>query len=162
MCIPILGAVMGMMGSVMSAAGSAQAANAQAEQQEMAALTEKINARSRMQESITEGDRVSSKFDTEFGKQRAAFAKAGVNPTSGSALRIWEETAGDQYQDVATTEHNKISQATAHENKARDHEAQAKNYRQAASTSFLTGIVGGLGGLAKGGGGGFGSALQIG
>lgn len=161
MCIPLLGAVFGMMGSVMSAAGSAQAANAQAEQAEYNAQVERINARSRMQESITEGDRVSSKHDVEQGKRIASFAKAGVNPHSGSALRIWEEGADAQYMDVATTEHNKISAATGHENKARDYDAQAKAQRQAASTSFLTGIVGGLGGLAKGGGG-FGSALQIG
>src|SRR5689334_21046367 len=115
MCIPILGAVFGMLGSVMSAAGSAQAANAQAEQAEYNAQVERINARSRMQESITEGDRVSSKHDTEISKQRAGFAKAGVNPYSGSALKIFEESADTQYMDVSTTEHNKISAATGHE-----------------------------------------------
>jgi hypothetical protein len=151
--------VFGMMGSVMSAAGSAQAANAQAEQAEYNAQVERINARSRMQESIVEGDKISSKYDVEFGKQRAAFAKAGVNPHSGSALKIWEETDRNLTMDVATNDIKKIGEKTGHENKAQDYEAQAKAHRQAASTSFLTGIVGGLGGLAKGGGAG--SSLSL-
>jgi hypothetical protein len=160
MCIPILGAVFGMVGSVVSAMGSAQAANAQAEQASYNAAVERANANAAFRDSVIKGDRVQSKYDTEMGKQRAGFAKAGVLPSAGSALRIWEESADNQFLDVATTEHNEITKANAHNNKAGDFEMQAKAHRQAASTSFLTGIVGGLGGLAKGGGAG--SALSLG
>jgi hypothetical protein len=159
MCVPLLGAVFGMMGSVMSAAGSAQAAQGQADQANYNAAVEEGNKHAAYREGVVKGDQMASKYDKKFGEQRAAFAKAGVNPHSGSALRIWEETSGDLYMDVANTEHEANSRATAHGNKAADYRMQAANYEKAAKTSFLTGIVGGLGGLAKGGGAG--SSLSL-
>jgi hypothetical protein len=155
MCGPMIG----IAGAAVSAIGTMAQANAQANAAEYNAKVEKINARSRRQEGLQQSERISDKYDDLKGKQNAAYAKAGVDPFFGSALAIFTDTSESEGSDQDTNYVNAESRATAHENKAKQYEYEAKTQRQAGMIGAASGMLSGLKGL---GGSGFGSTLKIG
>jgi hypothetical protein len=166
MCLPAAGAVFGLLGSAVSAMGSMAQANAAAANAEYNAKVEKINARSRRQEGLQESERIGEKYNQLQGQQTAGYAKAGVDPFYGSALRIVQDTWESRGIDQGTNYTKAESAAVGHENKATQYEYEAKSQRQAgrigAASSFLSGLSGAVKGFGgSSGGGGVGSILQI-
>jgi hypothetical protein len=161
MCAPALG----MVGAAVSAIGSIASANAAASNAEYNARVEKINARSRRQEGLSESERIAGKYDRVAGEQQTGYGKAGVDPFFGSALSVFGETTESRNRDQSANYTKAESAATAHENKARQYEYEAKSQRKAGMIGAATSLIGGLGGGQKAGGGaagGFGSILRIG
>jgi hypothetical protein len=157
MCAPM--AAIGLIGSVVSAAGSMAQANAAAAANEYSSTVEKINARSRRQEGLQESERIAEKYDDLKGKQRAGYAKSGIDPFYGSALAIFTDTEEARGTDQSTNYINAESKAVAHENKAKQYEYEAKAQRRAGAIGAASSFLSGLGGVAKKGG--FGQPLKI-
>lgn len=151
MCFPAVGMIFGALGSIVSAAGAAASANAQADQAAYNAEVERINARTRMQQGVAEAEKVGRDYRRVAGQQKAAAGKTGLDPGSGSlALVLNNETPKNEYLDTMNTLWSATSEKVARENRAKDFDAQAKAYKQAAGISFASGLVGGLGKLKIG------------
>lgn len=162
MCAPM---AIGLIGAAVSAAGSIAQANAQASAAEHNAQVERINARSRRWEGMREQEQISDKYSKIEGEGIAAAGKSGVDAGFGSAaLTIFGEGGFSKSMDMNTSYINAESKAVAHENKAQQHDQEAKAARQAGMFGAASSLISGLGGAAKGGGssGGFGSTLRIG
>ena len=93
--------------------------------------------------------------------QRAAYAKSGALPTSGTPLLVMMEQAGDIEQDIMMQRHEREKQAILSENRARmiDWETkQAKKAAQLGMAGTALGMVGQAISFGMSGGGGGGSA----
>ena len=152
---------LGLIGAGVSAMGQMSAANAAANNAEYSATVEKINARSRRFEGLTESERVAEKYEDLQGQQTAGYAAGGVDTTYGSSLAVFMDTAQAREQDQATNYINAENAAVSHENKAKQYEYEAKSQRQAGKIGAASSFLSGLGGAVKGGGG-FGSTLMVG
>jgi hypothetical protein len=164
MCLPILGAVVGLAGAAVSGIGAKQQADAQAEKEEYEAKVAKINARSQRQISYSKQEDLGAKYDKQRGQSIALASKGGVDPSFGSAaLVIFGENAFAESVDKGRQYVEGESQAVGEENRARGLEASAANHRQAGKIAMASSFLSGLGGVAKGlgGGGGGGSSLMI-
>jgi len=165
MCLPalgVIGAVASLAGSAVSAMGASQQADAQANQMEYNATVAKINARSERQKGYVEQEKIIDKYERQMSTAQAAAGASGVDPYFGSAaLVIFGENAENRALDRNNAYVSAEGAAVAHENKARDLEAQAaatrKGGKMAAAGTFLSGIAGAVGGLGKAGGGGGGT-----
>jgi hypothetical protein len=152
MCAPMIG----LLGAAVSAAGSMAAANAQAANHEYNAKVEEIAARQRRIEGFKQSEVISDEFDRLQGRQQAATAAAGIDPFSGSAADVFEETLGERERERNVNYINAESKAVQHENRANQEKFQAKSVRQQGQISAASSLLGGLSGLVKGG---FGSGL---
>lgn len=160
MCAPM---ALGLIGAAVSAAGSMASASAQSSAANYNAAVEKINARQKRFEGAREQEQISDKYNRVEGEGVATAAKAGLDPGYGSAaLVIFGDNAMNKSLDMNTAYINAESQAVAHENKAKQHEAEAKAAKTSGMIGAASSFLSGLGGAAKGGGGGFGSTLMIG
>lgn len=154
---------MGLIGAAVSAAGSIASAQSQAATHEYNAKVEKINARQKRWEGAKEQEQISAKYDRVEGQGIAAASKAGIDPGYGSAaLVIFGDNAKNKSLDRNTAYINAESEAVAHENKAKQEEAQAKAARTEGALGAAGSFLSGMGGAMKGGGGGLGAALKIG
>lgn len=152
---------LGLVGAAVSAAGSIAQANAQSQAAQYNAQVERINARQKRFEGLREQEQISDKYGRIEGQGVAAAAKSGIDPGYGSAaLVIFGDNALNKSLDMNTAYVNAESQATAHENKAKQHDAEAKAAKQAGMFGAASSFLSGLGGAAKGGGG-YGSQLMV-
>lgn len=157
MCLPAIG----LIGAAVSAAGAVAQASAQAQAANYNAAVEKINARQKRFEGAREQERVSDKYAKVEGEGIANASKAGIDPNYGSAaLVIFGDNAFNKSLDMNTAYINAESEAVAHENKAKQYEAEAKAAKTAGMFGAASSFLSGLGGAAKSGGG-FGSTLMI-
>jgi hypothetical protein len=158
MCIPAM-ALIGLAGTAVSAMGTMQQAQGAANQMAHNAAVAQINANTARQQGQSEAERVNAKHDKVRAQMRAAYARGGVDPFTGSADQILGEAAENSATDEWNTIWNRQTEAIGFENKKKDLEAQAKNTARAgnvsAGASFLTG-------LSRSGIGGPGSPLRIG
>ena len=151
MCVMALG----LIGAVASAAGSMAQASAQSQAANANAATEKINARQKRWEGAKEHEQLRTKYDRIEGEGIANASKGGVDSNYGSAaLVIFGDNAKNESLDTNTAYINAESQAVAHENKAKQYEAEAKAAKTSGMIGAASSFLGGLGGAAKGGGGG--------
>jgi hypothetical protein len=158
MCI----AAIGLIGAAVSAAGAMAQASSQAATAEHNAVVEKINARQKRFEGHKEQEQIRDKYARIQGEAIASAAKAGVDPGYGSAaLVIFEEGGTNKSLDTNTAYINAESKAVAHENEAKQQEAQAKAARTAGALNAAGSFLGGLGGAVKGMGSGGGNSLLI-
>ncbi len=147
MCAP---AAIGLIGAAVSAAGSIASANAQAGAANYNAQVEKINARQRRFEGHREQEQIADKYARVQGEGIAAASKGGIDPGYGSAaLVIFGDNAKNESLDKNTAYVNAESAAVAHENKAKQHEAEAKAAKQAGMFGAASSFLSGLGGAAK-------------
>lgn len=159
MCLPAIG----LIGAAVSAAGAMAQASSQASAANYNAQVERINARQKRFEGSREQEQISDKYNKLEGEGIANAAKSGVDPGYGSAaLVIFGDNAMNKSLDMNTSYVNAESQATAHENKAKQYDQEAKAAKQAGMFGAASSFISGLGGAAKSGGGGFGSPLLIG
>lgn len=146
---------LGLVGAAVSAVGSMAQASAQAQTANANAATEKINARQKRFEGHKEQEQLRAKYDRVQGEGIANASKGGVDSNYGSAaLVIFGDNAKNESLDTNTAYINAESQAVAHENKARQYEAEAKAAKTSGMIGAASSFLGGLGGAAKGGGGG--------
>lgn len=151
MCVMALG----LVGAAVSAAGAMAQASAQAQAANYNAAVEKINARQKRFEGHREQEQIKSKYDRVRGQAITTASKGGVDPGYGSAaLVIFGEGAKNESLDKNAAYINAESQAVAHENKARQHEAEAKSAKTAGMFGAASSFLSGLGGAVKSGGGG--------
>ncbi len=106
-----------------------------------------MNAVAARQKGVSQAETIAKKYDTLQGRQTAAAANAGLDPTKGSAaMVINQETGGNAWLDQMTTLWNSGSEATALENRAKAFRAEGSN----AQTAGLIGAGGSiLGSMAK-------------
>lgn len=162
MCVPLLGAVVGLAGAAVSGMGAKQQADAQADRDEYDAKIARINARSQRQMSFSKMEDIGAKHNKQRGQSIALAAKGGVDPGFGSAaLVIFGENAFAESVDKGRQYVEGESQAVAETNKAKGLEASAANHRQAGKIAMASSFLSGLGGVAKGMGGGGGGSLMI-
>jgi hypothetical protein len=161
MCFMAAGPIIGLMGTAMSAVGAQAQASAQAGQMRYNAEVARINARTSRQQGVAEVERISSKYDRLEGTQVATYGRAGVDPSSGSALLVRAASRRDEWLDSNTAIWNRETEAVGFENKARDLDAQAKATKKAGNIAMASTFLTGLGKAAVGGGGA-GSPLLIG
>jgi hypothetical protein len=161
MCFMAMGPMIGLMSSAVSAAGAQAQANAQANQAEYNAAVARINRDTARQQGVSQSETIASKYRRQAGQMTAAYGRAGVLPTSGSAALVLAENERNNWLDQHNAIWNRETEAIGFENKANDLEAQAAAARKggaiAAAGSFLTG----LGKFASGGSGGAGGPLII-
>lgn len=158
MCFPM---ALGLVGAAVSAAGSIAQANAQASAANYNAAVEKINARQKRWEGAKEQENIASKYRKVEAEGIANAAKGGIDPNFGSAaLVIFGEGGENVAKDKNAAYINAESAAVAYENKAKQHEAEAKAAKQAGMFGAASSFLSGLGGAAKSGGG-FGMPLMI-
>lgn len=148
------GAALGLVGAAVSAAGQMAAADGQAAAAEYNAKVEKINARTQRQAGTAEQERIETKYQKTESTGIANAAKSGVDPYSGSAaLVIFGEGGANRSADTSMSYINNEGKATAHDNKAKDYEMQAKNARQAGMFSAAGSLLSGISGAVRSGGG---------
>lgn len=153
------GPAAGLLGGVVSGIGAMAQGNAQAEVAEYNAKVEKINARTQRQQGVVEQERIIGKYEKTQSTGIANASKGGVDSGYGSAaLVIFGEGDANKSADTSMAYVNAEGKATAHDNKAKSYEMEAKNHRQAGMISAASSFLSGLGGAMKGGGGG---ALMI-
>lgn len=156
MCAPM---AIGLIGAAVSAAGSIAQAGAQSSAAQYNSQVERINARQRRFEGMKEQENIYGKYDRVEAEGIAAAGKSGVDANYGSAaLVIFGEGGENRAKDANAAYINAESAAVAHENKARQHDAEAKAAKQAGMFGAASSFLSGLGGAAKGGGG---SSLMI-
>lgn len=157
MCLPALG----LIGAAVSAAGSIASASAQASAANYNSQVERINARQKRFEGAREQEQISDKYGKLEGEGIANAAHSGVDPGFGSAaLVIFGDNAKNKSLDMNTAYINAESAAVAHENKAKQYDAEAKAAKTAGMFGAAGSFLGGFGGKG-GGGGGFGMPLLI-
>jgi hypothetical protein len=161
MCLPAAGMIFGLLGSAVSAMGAMAQADGQAKQAEYNAKVAEINARTARQQGSSEADKVEDKYQRLRAGQRVAAAKAGLDPSAGSAaLVINQETTRNSELDQLTSIWNRETEAVGFENKAKDLRIQAQNAKTAGKFGAASSFLSGLGGALKGGGG-VGSTIGI-
>lgn len=149
------GPAAGLLGGVVSGIGAMAQGNAQAAVSEYNAKVEKINARTQRQQGVVEQERIIGKYEKTQSTGIANAGKSGVDAGYGSAaLVIFGEGDANKSADTSMAYINAEGKATAHDNKAKDYEMQAKNQRQAGMISAASSFLSGIGGAMKGGGGG--------
>lgn len=149
MCGPALG----LLGGIVSGIGSMASAEGQAASSEYNAKVEKINARSQRQAGVREQEGIEQKYQKVEGTAIANASKSGVDANYGSAaLVIFGEGGANRAADTGTAYVNAEGKATAHDNKAKQYEMDAKNQRTAGMIGAASSFLNGIGGAAKGGG----------
>ena len=157
-----IGAVIGLAGAAVSGIGAMQQSKAQAQQDEYNAKVAKINARQARMVSYAKQEDIGAKYEKQRGEGIALASKGGVDPAYGSAaLVIFGENAFAETTDKNRQYIEGESQAVAEENKAKALEASAANHRQAGKIAAASSFLSGLGGAAKGMGGGGGSPFML-
>lgn len=147
---------LGLVGAAVSAAGAMAQASAQAQSANYNAAVEKINARQKRFEGAREQEQIKAKADRVEGQAITAASKGGVDPGYGSAaLVIFGEGGKSASMDKNTAYINAESQAVAHENKAKQYEAEAKSAKTAGMIGAASSFLSGLGGAVKSGGSSF-------
>ena len=147
------GAALGLIGAGVSAIGQMQAAEGQAQAAEFNAKVEKINARTERQKGTVDQERIETKYQKIEGTGIANAAKSGIDPLTGSAaMVIFGEGTANRSADTSMAYVNAEGKATAHDNKAKDYEMQAKNARAAGEMSAMGSFLNGVAGAAKSGG----------
>lgn len=158
MCAP---AAIGLIGAAVSAAGSMAQAGAQASAANYNAAVEKINARQRRFEGHREQEQIGAKYERVEGQGIASASKGGIDPGYGSAaLVIFGDNAKNESLDKNVAYINAETAAVAHENKAKQHEQEAKAAKTAGMFGAASSFLSGLGGAAKAMGSS-GSAMMI-
>lgn len=151
---------MGLVGAAVSAAGSMAQASSQAQTANYNAAVEKINARQKRFEGHREQEQIGRKYDRVEGEAIANAAKSGVDPNYGSAaLVIFGEGGANESLDRNAAYINAESEAVAHENKAKQYEAEAKSAKTAGMLGAASSFLSGAGSAVRSGGAG--SSLMI-
>lgn len=146
MCGPALG----LIGAAVSAAGSIASAQSQAATHKYNAQVEKINARQKRFEGHREQENLRRKYDRVEGESIANASKNGIDPGYGSAaLVIFGEGGLNKSLDTNAAYISAESEAVAHENRAKQEEAQAKAAKTEGMIGAASSFLSGLGGAAK-------------
>ena len=158
MCAPLVGLI-GAVASIVGTVAGIQAQQAQMQAQadvnraeadkaraaaqvaERDAIVEKINARTELQKSHFEAQKTRAETRSQVARQTARFAAAGLDPGSGSAALVVNETQQRGQLDNLVQIWGGEATATSHMNEAEDLVIQrdayiqsAQNYDNAADT----------------------------
>lgn len=146
------GPAIGLIGAAVSAVGSIAQGNAQASAAQYNSQVERINARQKRFEGHKEQEQIANKYDRVEGQGIAAASKGGIDPGYGSAaLVIFGENAFNESLDKNTAYINAESAAVAHENKAKQYDAEASAAKKSGMIGAASSFLSGLGGVAKSG-----------
>lgn len=150
MCFPV---ALALLGTAVSAVGTIASAQAAAQQSEYNASVAEINARTARMQSAAQAEKIADEHDRIQGRNRAAAAKAGLNPASGSAALVIEQEGGKQaWLDTVGELWRGATEGTAYDNKAAQERKNAKAQRQAGYFSAASSMLSGAG-KAMGSGG---------
>lgn len=133
MCLPAIGALIGAASSIMGGI-------AQSNQYKAQAAYNKRQAEIESDASIYQAQRIESKGKRILGQQITGFARAGFNPTVGSAVDVAVDSITENNLDVAAARYGgKI--------RSSNFLYQAKIDKMNAKSSMIGGILGGVSGL---------------
>lgn len=148
MCLPMLGAVVGLAGAVVSGIGAAQQAQQQAANHEAEAALKDRQAEVNAETAIYEQDRTRDVVERTLGAQRAGYAANGI-ALDGSAVDVIADTATEGALDIAAIQWNSDLKTDNLKYEAKIDRMNADGARSSAGLAFLAPV---LGGVAKFGG----------
>lgn len=143
MCLPVLGAVVGLVGSVVSGVAAAG---------QMKAQQESLNAQSKLQERQAEINTKTGDYEAErvvdvvkrtTGAQRAGFAANGLG-LQGSAADVIADTAQEGALDVAAIKWNSALKADNLKYESKITKMNADSAGRAAGLAFIAPVLGGV------------------
>lgn len=143
MCLPAIGAIVGLVGSVVSGIGAA----GQMEQQ-----AENNRAQAKMQERQAEIDTATGEYEATrtkdvvkrtTGAQRAGFSANGLG-LQGSAADVIADTTQEGALDVAAIKWNSTLKADNSKYEAKISRMNAEGASRAAGLAFLAPVLGGV------------------
>lgn len=140
---------MGSQASAKAAENQGIAARQQADYQAQVAANNAEAVRKQGEAAASEQQRQNS---ARLGQQRAVFAALGVDPNTGSALRIQEDTAEAGGLDVANIRHNALLQGMGFDQTATLQTAAGRNATAAGEAAASSAAMGGYGNLLAGAG----------
>lgn len=158
----MIGAVIGAVGSIVQGMAAASQAKYQAAVAENNAIISEQNAVYELQAGQVEEQSKLMEVNQILGEAETGYAASGVDPTSGSPIRVLRSTSAIGGLDALTIRDNAARRAYGYRAEGVNFKAQAGLYRMQAQSSMIGGILGGLGQLASGfgsmvgSGGGFG------
>lgn len=143
MCLPAVGAVVGLAGSVASGIGAAgQAKAAQASHEAQAKLQER-QAAINVETGEYEAARVQDTVRRVTGAQRAGFAAGGI-ALQGSAADVIADTAQEGALDVAAIKWNSELKADNLKYESRISKMNADSAGRSVGLAFLAPVLGGV------------------
>jgi len=155
--IGIISLVAGLAGSASAANAQQQAANAQAEANEYNAKILEENAAQAKQKAMWEEDASRDEARKLIAKQRAMYAKSGVDISEGSPLLIMADTAAQAEKDALAIRWQGDIDYTSGMNQAGLLRYYAKQGRKTGQTQSATTLLQGIGNAGMSYGKGLGS-----
>jgi len=156
----IISAVGSLVGAMAAAAGAQQQANAQAQAAQYQAQVARNNATAEAYKGAERSQDVAIQGDYKLAQQRAAYAAAGVDVSTGSPVTVFGISSGRVAGDVAAEQYAGAINAQRWQDQATLKELEAVNARKAGDIAARGAIIGGITGAASGffkAGSGFGS-----
>lgn len=132
----------GAIGSVMQGSGAASGYNQQAESSERNAIIAENQARQAYDAGLQNelGQRRSA--SQQQADIRASVAESGLDPNSGSALMLQQQSSENLEMDALTTRYQTLLQGKAYEQQATMDRYQAKVLRSSARDARRSGLLG--------------------
>lgn len=142
----VAGGGIGLYGSAQQARAMRKQGDYQKDMSDFNSDIAKIQARDAIYRGDKEAKQYLKKASTTIGSQRAALAAQGVDVSSGSALDIQEETAGQGALGALTIRNNAWREAWGYKVQAETYSKQGFLAREAAQSgarsTMLTGVSG--------------------
>lgn len=143
MCMPMIGAVIGLAGALVSGAAGAAAKQQEAENNRAQAAQQERQAEINVQTGVYEAARVSDTVRRTTGAQRAGFAAGGIG-LDGSAAEVIDDTTREGALDLAAIRWNTNLKADNLKYEAKISRINANGAERSAGAAFLAPVLGGV------------------
>lgn len=143
MCLPVLGAVVGLAGSIVSGVAAAGQMEQQAENQRAQAKMQERQAEISQKTGEYEIERTKDTVRRTTGAQRAGFSANGLG-LQGSAADVIADTTQEGALDIAAIKWNSELKSDNSKYEARISRMNAENASNAAGLAFLAPVLGGV------------------
>ena len=140
----IVSAVGSIVGGMAAAAGAQQKANAEAQAAQYQAAVARNNATAEAYKSAEKSQDVATKGDYALAQQRAAFASAGVLPSTGTPITVFGQSAGRIAGDVGDVRYAGALETNRWQDQATLSEMTAANSLKAGKIAAQGAIIGGI------------------
>jgi hypothetical protein len=131
--------------AVVSAVATVYSSNAQSAELESQANTADANAKLERQKTNAAEEAQRRRMALLRGKERAAAAESGFDPSSGSLALMQIKSAGEMELDALTKRYEGTLKSMSYENEAASLKAQASSSRRSGYVSAAATLIGGAG-----------------
>lgn len=143
-----VGAILGGVSGIVSAVGNYQSAKAEVAAYRFNARINAADAVAARTKSDYEEKQSRKKLITLMGSQRALYAKAGVDLSSGSPLLVLANTAAEGEEEAQNIRWQGDVEVASHKNKATLNRFYANSTSKAATMQLWAGVLGAASGAA--------------